>query len=112
MSIIKIFLDKIAPVHLSNAVYYSINYGGKVKIDNQKTCFSNCKRNKELCKNTSCRSWFESKDNLNCAVIAAEAGPMTLQKIGDLFGLTRMRICQIEKNAIKKIRENFMISQK
>jgi DNA-directed RNA polymerase sigma subunit (sigma70/sigma32) len=30
---------------------------------------------------------------------------MTLQNIGDLFKLTRMRICQIEKNAIQKIKD-------
>jgi DNA-directed RNA polymerase sigma subunit (sigma70/sigma32) len=53
----------------------------------------------------SCRQWFNNEENNNCAIIAAELGPMTLQNIGNLFSLTRMRICQIEKNAMKKIRE-------
>lgn len=30
---------------------------------------------------------------------------MTLQDIGDNFELSRMRICQIEKSLLKKIRE-------
>jgi DNA-directed RNA polymerase sigma subunit (sigma70/sigma32) len=30
---------------------------------------------------------------------------ITLQDIGDIFKVTRMRICQIEKNAIKKLKD-------
>ena len=29
---------------------------------------------------------------------------MTLQTIGDIFGITRMRVCQIEKKILNKIR--------
>ena len=36
-------------------------------------------------------------------MIAADKGPMTLQEIGDIFGVTRMRICQIEKSVLKKL---------
>jgi len=35
----------------------------------------------------------------NCVILAAEDGPMTLQEVGDIFNVTRMRICQIEKLA-------------
>jgi len=28
---------------------------------------------------------------------------MTLQDIGDLFDITRMRVCQIEKNSLVKL---------
>ena len=52
-----------------------------------------------MCKNTSCRAWFDCKQYNNCVLLASEDGPMTLQNIGDLFKLTRMRICQIEKIA-------------
>ena len=37
-------------------------------------------------------------------IIAAAEGPHTLQKIGQIYGLTRMRICQIEKSIFEKIR--------
>ncbi len=75
------------------------------KLNKGKTCFSNCRKNKIMCANTACRAWFDCKKYNNCALLASEDGPMTLQNIGDLFKLTRMRICQIEKNAISKIRE-------
>ena len=75
------------------------------KLKPNRTCFSNCKILALDCKNKTCRQWFKNEEHRNCAIIAAEHGPMTLQRIGDLFSLTRMRICQIEKNAMKKIRE-------
>jgi len=38
-------------------------------------------------------------------MIAAQNGPHTLQTIGKWFSLTRMRICQIEKNVFSKIKK-------
>tara|TARA_Y100001963_G_C6612182_1_gene367579 strand:+ start:477 stop:740 length:264 start_codon:yes stop_codon:yes gene_type:complete len=67
------------------------------------TCFTEHKRFKLACEKCSCRCWIESKQNLNCAVIAAENGPWILQDIGDIFGVTRMRICQIEKDILEKL---------
>ena len=55
------------------------------------------------CKQQECRQWIDYKKSMNCTIIAAKEGPMTLQQIGDIFGVTRMRICQIEKKIIKKI---------
>jgi len=69
-----------------------------------KTCFANCKDFSVDCKNKKCRAWFDCEKYNNCSIVASEDGPMTLQVIGDLFKLTRMRICQIEKNAINKIK--------
>lgn len=75
------------------------------RLNKDKTCFVNCKISELNCKNKQCRAYFECDKYNNCAILASEDGPMTLQNIGDLFKLTRMRICQIEKNAIAKIRE-------
>jgi len=73
----------------------------------QKTCFSSCETLNKACENNKCRNWLNCSSKLNCAIVAAKDGPRTLQEIGDLHGLTRMRICQIEKSAIKKLTQIF-----
>ena len=65
------------------------------------------------CSKSSCRYWINSKKHNNCCLIAAGSEEkfcgekFTLQDIGDLFKVTRMRICQIEKIAIKKLKDKF-----
>jgi len=66
-------------------------------------CFEVHEKYEKLCKNESCRHWITCKESMNCTLIAAKKGPMTLQQIGDIFGVTRMRICQLEKRILKKI---------
>jgi len=74
------------------------------KIKMHKACFDVHKKLELNCRNEKCRQWMDCNEKFNCSLIAAEEGPMTLQAIGDLHGLTRMRICQIEKSAIEKIK--------
>ena len=75
------------------------------KIENT-TCFDEHHKRKLTCQNKSCKYWLNCSETLNCTIIAANSRePKTLQEIGDLFGLTRMRICQIEKAALKKLKQ-------
>ena len=67
------------------------------------TCYDAHDAAKKSCKKTSCRLWLESSAYQNCSVVAAKSGPKTLQEIGDIFGVTRMRICQIEKIVLDKL---------
>jgi len=67
-------------------------------------CYELCEKTSKNCKKESCRHWIKLEDNLNCTILASREGPMTLQNIGDIFGITRMRICQIEKKVLEKIR--------
>lgn len=67
-------------------------------------CWNSQKNCNKSCMKRSCKYWIKSKDDLNCVHIGAEKGPKTLQDIGELYDLTRMRICQIEKLAIKKLK--------
>ena len=69
----------------------------------QTTCFNEHKKRSLCCKKESCRLWIDSNENLNCTIIAAEGGEHTLQEIGDIFGVTRMRICQMEKIILKSL---------
>jgi len=47
---------------------------------------------------------LRAKGSLNCSIIAAQSGPKTLQEIGDYYGISRMRVCQIEKSILKKLK--------
>lgn len=80
-------------------------------MDNEnKTCWQTNKDNNTPCENKSCRMWLNCKEKQNCTILVAKDGPLTLQKIGNLHGLTRMRICQVEKEALRKIRETVVDS--
>jgi len=69
------------------------------------TCFAVQARFKVNCQRQGCPHWIPHSESQNCVILAAQEGPHTLQKIGQIYGLTRMRICQIEKGIFEKIRE-------
>ena len=71
----------------------------------ENTCFSLHEKYKVECQRKSCNNWISYETNKNCAILASKAGPKTLQEIGKIYNLTRMRICQIEKNIYEKIRK-------
>tara|TARA_Y100000593_G_scaffold50967_1_gene95790 strand:- start:9269 stop:9514 length:246 start_codon:yes stop_codon:yes gene_type:complete len=72
---------------------------------NETTCWQTNQANETVCLNKACRLWLNCKAKQNCTIIAAQDGPKTLQEIGNLHELTRMRICQVEKEALRKIKE-------
>jgi hypothetical protein len=70
------------------------------------SCFSILFKHNVDCQRQSCSNWINHSDGNNCVMIAAKNGPHTLQEIGKIYGLTRMRICQIEKNIYEKIKNS------
>jgi hypothetical protein len=74
------------------------------------TCFKEHERHHVCCNQNSCKYWIDKDDSLNCVMILASKGPRTLQEIGDIFGVTRMRICQIEKTVIDKLKTSGKIN--
>ena len=72
-------------------------------------CFEFCQMKKSNCKKSNCRYWIDSNDHQMCCIIASKNNKtMTLEEIGNIFNVTRMRICQIEKRAIEKLK-NFLL---
>ena len=66
----------------------------------KETCFNVHKNFCVSCDKTLCRYWKEMDGKYqNCIINASNAGPLTLQDVGEIFNVTRMRICQIEKSA-------------
>lgn len=75
----------------------------KDNIIKNTTCFAEHKKRNATCNKTGCRNWMKHEGSLNCAVIGANKGKWILKDIGSVFGVTRMRICQIEKEILKKL---------
>ena len=67
------------------------------------SCFSEHQKLNVSCSKRSCRYWIDCNKFNNCSIIGAKKGPLTLQEIGDIFNVTRMRICQIEKVILDKV---------
>ena len=69
------------------------------------TCFAEHEKHSVKCEKKACRQWMNSTCHMNCAIIAASHTDegMTLQQIGDIFSVTRMRVCQLEKASLQKI---------
>ena len=74
------------------------------------TCFSEHEKRDLVCEKSSCRMWIKDSGCLNCCIIKARE-PHTLQEIGDLFGVTRMRICQLEKAILKKVEAHDLMDE-
>ena len=76
----------------------------KLKVISNTTCFSIHEKRGINCQKQSCSNWIDFPESRNCVIIASKSGPKTLQEIGKIYSLTRMRICQIEKSIYEKIK--------
>ena len=68
-------------------------------------CYDYYAKCNKLCQKNNCRYWLNSQKDNNCVISISKNKTSTLQEIGELFGITRMRVCQIEKTILKKIKK-------
>ena len=69
-------------------------------------CFAVHSKLDKKCKKKNCRYWHNIPSCNNCIINKSNNSPHTLQEIGELFDITRMRVCQIEKSVMVKIKKN------
>ena len=60
----------------------------------------------EVCLDTTCEWRLKNEAFLNCTWVACNYGPFTLEEVGDMMGVTRERIRQIEAKALLKLRKH------
>ena len=70
-----------------------------------KPCVQLCKDKKVSCPNRDCNMWIDFEEDLNCANISiVKHGNMTLRQVADREHLSFVRIQQIEKKVLKKLK--------
>lgn len=68
------------------------------------TCYDAHEQHNINCMRTNCQRWIDREQSNNCIAIAVKKGPLTLKEIGNIYGLSRMRICQIEQKIYRELR--------
>ena len=72
----------------------------------EKKCYLKILDDEKSCEQKDCRYFLNSKIDLNCSLHTACRGPMTLEEIGSYYNISRMRICQIEKSILNKLKKS------
>ncbi len=63
------------------------------------------------CTHPKCVWWVQSSLYKNCSFLAAQICDHTLNEIGDMMGISRERVRQIEGIAIRKLKASFRMRE-
>lgn len=83
----------------------------QLKVISERKCYEAVDKNELPCEKRSCKQWIDHAKGKNCMFLTTQSGPLTLSEIGKIYGLTRMRICQLEKMICQKIRNVILEEQ-
>lgn len=73
------------------------------------SCAKQCKISGSSCDASQCRYWIDYLDDENCSLISIyKNGPMTLNEVSKRMGVSLVRISQIEKQALTKIKKRLL----
>jgi len=77
------------------------------EMQKEEECITKCKEHGVSCPNTECEMWMNHEEDLNCCMVAVDNNPsgLTLQAVGDRLGITCVRVHQIEKMAVTKMKK-------
>ena len=68
-------------------------------------CKNECLESGLSCSTQKCRHWIEYDEDLNCSLVSADKGPLTLDEISKRLGLSLVRVKQIEDKALVKLKK-------
>ncbi len=69
-------------------------------------CAQECKKKQKPCQQSECSHWISYEQESNCSLVSIEEnGPMTLVQIGERLGISFVRVAQIEKAAMNKMKK-------
>jgi len=57
------------------------------------------------CEDRGCDWFIKKKSFCNCSIVAENYGPFNLEEVGKMMGVTHEWVRQIEKEALKKLKE-------
>ena len=69
-------------------------------------CAEETQESNNICDKKDCRLWMEWGEDLNCTLISVKKnGRLRLKKLGDRLGISYVRVSQIEKQALNKLKK-------
>lgn len=77
----------------------------QLNVINKTKCFDAIETFSVVCERRTCKHWIADNDCRNCVMVATKNGPQTLQKINNLFDLTRVKTTNLVETVFTKIKE-------